>query len=210
MKSILAAALGVALSGAAQAAPHPFDVHDLVMMERVSDPQLSPDGKTVAFSVRQTDYDANKGRNGIWTVPVAGGEPQRVTDKALNASGARWSHDGANLYFLAPKDGTNQLWRIGAKGGDAVQASALSLDVGSYKLSPTASTCSFRSTFSPTAPATPTCSLAPRNNSMRARPTRPAARSITRSSCAIGTPGPTVAARSCSSPTSARTARSAR
>ena len=39
MKSILAAALGVALSGAAQAAPHPFDVHDLVMMERVSDPQ---------------------------------------------------------------------------------------------------------------------------------------------------------------------------
>jgi len=136
MKSILAAALGVALSGAAQAAPHPFDVHDLVMMERVSDPQLSPDGKTVAFSVRQTDYEANKGRNGVWTAPVAGGEPHRLTDKALNASGARWSHDGANLYFLAPKDGTSQLWRVAAKGGEATQSSALPLDVGNFKISP--------------------------------------------------------------------------
>jgi len=136
MKSILAAALGVALSGVAQAAPHPFDAHDLVMMERVGDPQLSPDGKTVAFSVRRTDYDANKAKNGIWTVPVSGGEPQRITDAALNASGARWSPDGAKLYFLAPRDGTSQLWHVGAKGGDAVQVSALPLDVGSFKLAP--------------------------------------------------------------------------
>ncbi len=136
MKSILAAALGVALSAGAQAASHPFNVHDLVMMKRVSDPQLAPDGKTVAFGLRQTDYQANKGRNGLWVVATNGGEPRRLTDEALNASSARWSADGAYLYFLAPKDGTSQLWRVAAKGGAAQQASALPLDVGSFKLSP--------------------------------------------------------------------------
>src|SRR5690606_15390653 len=39
--------------------PHPFNVRDLVMMDRVSDPQLSPDGRYAAFGVRSTDYAAN-------------------------------------------------------------------------------------------------------------------------------------------------------
>jgi len=59
----LAAVLALAFAApvlAAQGA-HPFDVHDLVMMDRVSDPSLSPDGKLVAFALRETDYDANKG-----------------------------------------------------------------------------------------------------------------------------------------------------
>ncbi|MBA8884165.1 alpha/beta hydrolase family protein [Dokdonella fugitiva] len=138
MKPVLAAAIAaaVALPAAASAASHPFDVHDLVMMDRVSDPALSPDGTRVAFSVRETDYEANKGRNGIWTVPYAGGAPQRLTDKALNASSARWSSDGKALYFLAPKDGTSQLWRIDANGGAATQATSLPLDVNNFRLSP--------------------------------------------------------------------------
>jgi dipeptidyl aminopeptidase/acylaminoacyl peptidase len=135
MKS-LAAALALAVAAPAFAASHPFDVHDLVMMDRVSDPALSPDGKTVAFQLRETDYDANKGRNSIWTVPVAGGKPQRVTDKALNATGARWSSNGASLYFLAPKDGTSQLWQVDAKGGAARQATTFAIDVNNFKLSP--------------------------------------------------------------------------
>ena len=66
----LAAAVALVFAAplyAAQTA-HPFDVHDLVMMDRVSDPALSPDGKLVAFQVRETDYDANKGKNGVWIV----------------------------------------------------------------------------------------------------------------------------------------------
>ncbi|GAA0723637.1 S9 family peptidase [Dokdonella soli] len=135
MKS-LAAVLALAVAAPVFAAPHPFDVHDLVMMDRVSDPALSPDGKTIVLQVRETDYAANKGLNGIWLVPAAGGNPLRLTDKALNATSARWSSDGKNLYFLAPKDGTSQLWRIDAKGGAAQQATSLALDVNNFRLSP--------------------------------------------------------------------------
>ena len=119
---------------AAQGA-HPFDVHDLVMMDRVSDPALSPDGKVVAFQVRETDYDANKGTNGVWIVPSGGGKSTRLTDKALNATSPRWATDGS-VYFLAPKDGISQLWRVGANGGAAQAATSLPLDVNNFKFSP--------------------------------------------------------------------------
>jgi dipeptidyl aminopeptidase/acylaminoacyl peptidase len=136
MKS-LAAVMALILAAPALGAEgaHPFDVHDLVMMDRVSDPSLSPDGKLVAFQVRETDYDADKGTNGIWIVPANGGKSVRLTDKALNATSPRWSRDGA-VYFLAPKDGTSQLWRVGADGGSAEQATSLALDVNNFKLSP--------------------------------------------------------------------------
>lgn len=137
MKSVLAAAIAAAaLPAVASAASHPFDVHDLVMMNRLSDPVLSPDGRMVAYGLRETDYEANKGKNGVWTVPFAGGAPKRVTDAALNASSARWSHDGKALYFLAPKDGISQLWRVDANGGAATQATSLPLDVNNFRLSP--------------------------------------------------------------------------
>ncbi|MEO7326855.1 MAG: S9 family peptidase [Dokdonella sp.] len=132
---LIVTALAVA-SPALAAASHPFDVHDLVMMERVSDPALAPDGNTIAFQLRQTDYDANKGNNGIWTVPSAGGASSRITDKALSATGARWSADGAKVFFLAAKDGVNQLWQVDAKGGAAHQVTSFALDVNNYKLAP--------------------------------------------------------------------------
>jgi len=136
MKTILvAAALAVALPAFADTT-HPFDAHDLVMMDRVSDPVLSPDGKTVAFQVRETDYDANKGLNGIWTAPAGGGKPQRLTEKTLNASGPRWSADGSGIYFLAPKDGTSQLWQVPAKGGAARQITWSPIDVDNFKFAP--------------------------------------------------------------------------
>ena len=136
MKPILAVALLATLPAAVAAAPKPFDVRDLVMLDRVSAPALSPDGSQVVFGLRQTDFEANRGRNSVWIVPLAGGEPRRLGDESLNASGAQWSSDGSSVYFLAPKDGTNQLWRIDAKGGEAVQATSLALDVNNFKLSP--------------------------------------------------------------------------
>ncbi len=126
-------------------APHPFNIRDLVMMDRVSDPQLSPDGRYAAFGVRRTDYAANKGVNAVYVLDLstAGATPVKVVDKA---SSARWSADGRSLYYLAPAAGVAQLWRVdmgGKRGGldlsahaAALQVSHAPLDLGGYKLSP--------------------------------------------------------------------------
>ncbi|GAA0723631.1 S9 family peptidase [Dokdonella soli] len=136
MKSVFVMALAVAWPVAAIETPHPFDARDLVTMDRVGDPALSPDGKTVVFSVRETDYVADKVLNGIWVVPMAGGASRRITDKTLNASSPRWSADGGSVYFLAPKEGTSQFWQVDAKGGAAHALSSVAFDVNSFKLSP--------------------------------------------------------------------------
>jgi len=52
--------------------PHPFSVHDMLAMDRISDPQVSPDGKRVAFVVRKTDLEANRGRTDLWLVDADG------------------------------------------------------------------------------------------------------------------------------------------
>src|SRR5690606_32599879 len=111
---VSALALAFALPAIAAAAQHTINVHDLVLMDRVGSPVLSPDGKTVAFTVRETDYAANKGVTGIWTVPLAGGSPERITDEAMSVSAPAWSADGKSLYFTAAKDGVGQLWRVAA------------------------------------------------------------------------------------------------
>ena len=138
MKPVFAL-LTLAVAGSVFAAPHPFDVHDLVMMDRVADPQISPDGTHVAYQVRETDYAANKGATGIWTLDLAAknAQPLRLTDKAVNANSPRWSADGKSVYYLAKGGDAMQLWQQSvAAGSKPVQATALALDVNNYKLSP--------------------------------------------------------------------------
>ena len=124
--------------------PHVFNVRDLVMMDRVGDPQLSPDGRYAAFGVRSTDYAANKGVNAVYVLDLATSDSQPV--KVVEKGGsARWSADGQSLYFVAPADGVAQLWRLdlGGNGGlnlakhaAPAQVSHAPLDLGDYKLSP--------------------------------------------------------------------------
>ncbi|HET8900147.1 MAG TPA: S9 family peptidase, partial [Rhodanobacteraceae bacterium] len=123
--------------------PHAFNVRDLVMMDRVGDPQLSPDGRYAAFGLRSTDYAANKGVGAIYVLDLRnGGQPVKVVDKG---GSARWAVDGRSLYFMAPAKGVDQLWRVDLGDGAglnlvghaaAVQVSHGALDLGGYKLSP--------------------------------------------------------------------------
>jgi dipeptidyl aminopeptidase/acylaminoacyl peptidase len=123
---------------AASDAPRPFTAKDLVMMDRVSDPQLSPDGKTLAFTLRETDLEANKGRRSIWRLSLQDKEaqPQRLTAKGGNSDTPRWSPDGKTLYFLSSRSGSSQIWRLDAGLGEARQVTDLPLDVNNFVIAP--------------------------------------------------------------------------
>src|SRR5689334_23262067 len=68
----------------ANAGERGLTIEDMLAMQRVSDPQVSPDGKWVAFSVRDTDYDANKGRFDVYLAPVDGGAVTQLTTSDAN------------------------------------------------------------------------------------------------------------------------------
>ncbi|HET9189047.1 MAG TPA: S9 family peptidase [Rudaea sp.] len=135
----------LAFASGTLAATHPFDVHDLVMMNRAGDPQLSPDGKHVAFSMRETDYAANKGSNGIWMLDLSAkdAKPVRLTDKEISASSPRWSADGKSVYYLAQAKGDEytRVWRMAATPGSAPQRETpWPADINTFKLSPDGTT----------------------------------------------------------------------
>jgi dipeptidyl aminopeptidase/acylaminoacyl peptidase len=145
--SAAAAAGGIAAGAAAADHSQPFTIRDLVRLERISEIAASPDGKRVAYTLRSTDMEANKGRTGVWLVDTAkrGAPAQRLTDIAANSNSAQWSADGRYLYFLSNRSGTTQVWRVAAAGAaryadapgsDAMQVTNLPLDVGTFRVSP--------------------------------------------------------------------------
>ena len=121
-------------------AKHPFSIEDLVRLQRVSEPVLSPDGKTAAFTVRETDMAANRGRTDLWSLDLAtkGAQPRRLTSHPENDGSPQWSADGKSLYFLSSRSGASQVWRLHSTGGEAEQVTNLPVDVGTFKLAPNA------------------------------------------------------------------------
>ena len=117
------------------AAPRPFTVHDLVAMQRIADPQPSPDGTRVAFVVTTMDLEANRGRSDLWLAEVASGAARRLTTAEAGDWSPRWSGDGT-LYFLSSRSGSAQVWRLSLAGGEAEQVTRLPLDVSSLKVGP--------------------------------------------------------------------------
>jgi dipeptidyl aminopeptidase/acylaminoacyl peptidase len=137
MRKLLILLAFLALSAPAGAAePHPFTVHDLLAMERITDPQPSPQGDRVAFVVRTTDLEGNRGRTDLWVAGIDGSGLTRLTSDPAADNNPRWAPDGKSLYFLSTRSGSSQVWRLPAAGGEAVQVTNLPLPVASLTVSP--------------------------------------------------------------------------
>jgi len=115
---------------------HPFSVHDMLAMERISDPRVSPDGQRVLFSVRTTDMQANRGRTDLWLAAVDGSWTKRLTSHEASDSQGRWAPDGRTIYFVSTRSGSSQVFRIPADGGEAEAVTSLPLDVDALEVAP--------------------------------------------------------------------------
>ena len=117
MKRVFALLTIVVLSFAAVAAKEQqparaFTIDDLLKIRRVSDPQLSPDGRWIAYTITDTDKAANKRVSQVYVISTDGGEPRAVTNDKQSSHSPRWSPDGKRLAFVSARDGESQLWTI--------------------------------------------------------------------------------------------------
>ena len=126
-----------AVSMQAIAEPRPFDVDDLVRLNRISDVQLRPDGKALVYALRETDWEANKASQGIWQLGLEGSSsrPRRLTASGASSLHPRYSTDGQRIYFLSARGGSMQVWMLDGPG-EARVVTKLPLDVGDFALSP--------------------------------------------------------------------------
>jgi dipeptidyl aminopeptidase/acylaminoacyl peptidase len=115
--TILAISLvSIAAAKSAQT-PRSFTIDDLLKVRRVSDPQISPDGKTIAFTVADTDKAANKRVTQIYLLPTDGGDPRAITNEPQSSLSPRWSPDGKRIAFISARDGESQIWTIEPETG---------------------------------------------------------------------------------------------
>jgi dipeptidyl aminopeptidase/acylaminoacyl peptidase len=115
---------------------HPFDVRDLVAFDRLSEPRVSPDGRSVAFTMSSLDLEANRRRSHLWLTGLDGSGLKRLTAGEGSDTAAAWAPDGKAIYFLSTRGGSSQVWRLPLDGGEARPITALPLDVSCFNLSP--------------------------------------------------------------------------
>jgi acylaminoacyl-peptidase len=135
----LTAIAAVALSFAGAASARPFTPKDLVTLERVSDPRVSPDGHYALYDIRTVNYDANKSAHEIWVVDLTAktAAPRRLAASDGGASSARWAPDSRGVYFLSSRNGgVTQVFHADVTADGVTQTTNLPSDVGAYRVSP--------------------------------------------------------------------------
>src|SRR5579864_6487703 len=133
---------------AQEAAKHPITFDDMIKMHRVAEPQISPDGKWIAYTVATPDMDANRNASNIWTVSTAGGAPQQLTQSGHDSSPV-WSPDGKTIAFLSSRGGDSQVYLLSLEGGEAQRLTKLSAGADLVKWSPDGKTIVFTSSVYP-------------------------------------------------------------
>ena len=121
---------------AAAAGPHPITIHDLLSMERLADPRVSPDGASFTFAVGTPDLAANKTAHDLYLGDVAGTWTRRITAPGTSNFQARWARDGKAVFFVSGRSGSSQVWRLSLDGGEAEQVTKLPLDVDALEVAP--------------------------------------------------------------------------
>ena len=110
--------IALAIASPAIAAGRPITTTDLLALARISDPQLSPDGTRVLYTVATPDLSANRTVRDVWMITIATGETRNLTNNGRDG-GARWSPDGKTIAFVSTRDTGTHIYLMSADGSGA-------------------------------------------------------------------------------------------
>lgn len=114
----------------------PITFDDLIGFGRLSDPQISPDGKWIAYVVTRQLKEENKSVSNIFIIPASGGESRQMTNAQGSNANPRWMPDGKTIAFVSSRDGESQIWTISVDGGEAKKVTQIASGVSGLIISP--------------------------------------------------------------------------
>jgi dipeptidyl aminopeptidase/acylaminoacyl peptidase len=126
----------------------PMTVDDLFRVQRIADPQISPDGKQVVYVVTKVDLPGNQSSSTLWLADGSA-PPRPLTTTTKKDRHPRWSPDGKQVLFESNRSGSNQLWVIDVGGGEARQLTTIATDASTGTWSPDGKTIAFVSAVYP-------------------------------------------------------------
>lgn len=134
--AVVCALLACLFTGSAPAAKLPFTFDAMMKLARIDDPQLSPDGKMVAFTVQTVDLPNNTKPVQIYLVPLEGGTAQKLTSEGSSNTRPRWTPDSKRILFVSDRANGNQIWSMNADGSDAKPMTNVPTNADGETLSP--------------------------------------------------------------------------
>jgi dipeptidyl aminopeptidase/acylaminoacyl peptidase len=144
--------LALAMTPAASAGDRPWTGEDILALKAVSDPNVSPDGRSVAYVVEALNPEKDAYQTDVWLVPATGGEARPLASSPASDESPRWSPDGRFVAFLSdrPRPGVKeddeakrQIWLIRPDGGEAALLTAAPGSVQSFAWSADGKTIGF-------------------------------------------------------------------
>lgn len=138
-KTLLLALLVGASTLSTNALARPMTETDMAIMKRLSGATASPDGTMVAYQLRETDLEANKGRTDLYLLKfgTANAQPVKFASKPdKNEHDPAFAPDGKSIFYISNESGSEQIWRYDIASGTASQASNFKADVSGFKISP--------------------------------------------------------------------------
>jgi dipeptidyl aminopeptidase/acylaminoacyl peptidase len=111
-------------------------VDQILSLKRVSAPEISPDGRMVAYTVRETNWDENAYETEIWIADVATGATRQLTNGKKSSLSPAWSPDGSRLAFVSDRTDKRQIYVIDPRGGEGDPLTSLEDGVGSFAWAP--------------------------------------------------------------------------
>jgi dipeptidyl aminopeptidase/acylaminoacyl peptidase len=124
------------LAALVPASAEPFTAQTLVMLDRIDDPRVSPDGRYVLYDLRTTDYAGNKGDHALWIVDLKTKASRRLKASDGGTYSGRWAPDGS-IYFISGRNGgIDQVFHTDVAGDKAVQVTKTELDVVAFAIAP--------------------------------------------------------------------------
>jgi dipeptidyl aminopeptidase/acylaminoacyl peptidase len=127
----------------------PLEIEDMFRIKRVTDPQLSPDGRWIAYVITEINKAENKSNSDLYLISSTGGEPKRLTTSSSSDANPRWSPDSKTIAFISTRSGDGQIWLIDIYGGEARQLTKISTGASNPMWSPDGKIMAFVSTVYP-------------------------------------------------------------
>jgi len=140
LKSVVAAIVSLAVS--VPALGRPAEPADVLKQISVSEPAISPDGATVAYTVRTTDWDEDRNTSHIWIASINGENERQLTSRdGESETSPKFSPDGSQLGFLSSRgddedEAPTRLWLLPMAGGEARPLESIEGSVSDYAWSP--------------------------------------------------------------------------